>query len=266
MNYNNIIDIKILSKVKFEKLEILSLNNNKIADIDVLGEVNFKKLNVLYMNYNNISDIKVLEKAKFDNLEILSLNNNKISDISILAKVYFKELKQLYLISNTIINMEILKILNFKKLEFIDLSNNILNFYSLRLDSKESINNFFEYFKQIEFNPIEIKEHNHKLTLCISLLDWKCSLCKRTFKKEYSRYYCSLCEFNMCTICHSNGNYIKKKYFPKNILPSNKGIKNPILKINYHQHNLLYCRSSRLILQYNDWKCDICRKNFTNDI
>ena len=41
-NNNNISDIKVLEKVKFEKLELLNVGENKISDINVLGKVNFK--------------------------------------------------------------------------------------------------------------------------------------------------------------------------------------------------------------------------------
>ena len=99
--YNKISDIKFLEKVKFEKLEILSLGWNKnISNYYILEKVNFKELKELSLGANNISDIKFLEKVKFEKLEKLNLNRNKISDCNILEKVNFKELKELDLSGN----------------------------------------------------------------------------------------------------------------------------------------------------------------------
>ena len=86
--HNNISDIKILEKVKFNKLEILNLGWNKISNINILENVDFKELKELDLSYNNISDIKVLEKVKFNKLEILNLGGNKISNINILNIEY----------------------------------------------------------------------------------------------------------------------------------------------------------------------------------
>ena len=54
---NNISDIKVLKKVKFNKLEILNLEHNVISNnINILENINFKELKELY--YNNILYIK----------------------------------------------------------------------------------------------------------------------------------------------------------------------------------------------------------------
>ena len=101
ISYNNISDIKVLEKVKFNKLEILNLSGNKISNnINILEKVNFKELKKLYLSNQYISDLKILEKVKFEKLEELNLSENKISDINILEKVNFKELKILYLSNN----------------------------------------------------------------------------------------------------------------------------------------------------------------------
>jgi len=49
---NNISDISLLDKVKFEKLELLNLNHNKISDISVLDKVKFEKLEKLDLGNN----------------------------------------------------------------------------------------------------------------------------------------------------------------------------------------------------------------------
>ena len=93
LSWNNISDIKILEKVKFNKLEKLDLGWNKISNnINILENVNFKELKELNLYHNNISDIKVLEKVKFNKLEKLNLRVNNISNISsIISKLKFKK-------------------------------------------------------------------------------------------------------------------------------------------------------------------------------
>ena len=124
LRFNNILDIKVLEKAKFDKLEILNLYNNQISDIDILEKVNFKELKELNLSCNNISDIKVLEKANFIKLEKLYLRKNQISDINILEKVNFKELKELYLLYNNISDIKVLEKVKFDKLELLDLLRN----------------------------------------------------------------------------------------------------------------------------------------------
>ena len=70
LSYNKISDIKILEKVKFEKLEILYLIANKITDINILEKVNFKNLKKLYLCNNRISDGAV-NNSKLKNIIII---------------------------------------------------------------------------------------------------------------------------------------------------------------------------------------------------
>ena len=125
LSWNNISDIKVLEKVKFNKLEILNLGWNKISNINILENVKFKKLKELNLSCNNISDIKVLEKVKFNKLEKLNLGWNKISNnIYILENVKFKELKELNLSDNNISDIKVLEKVKFNKLEKLNLGNN----------------------------------------------------------------------------------------------------------------------------------------------
>jgi len=82
LNYNNISDISVLEKAKFENLEILLLNNNELSNINSLKNFNFKKLRILMLGLNNISDFKILEQVKFAKLEKIYLGGNKILDIN----------------------------------------------------------------------------------------------------------------------------------------------------------------------------------------
>ena len=66
LRFNNISDIEVLEKAKFDKLELLFLGKNKISNIRSLGNFNFKKLKILDLTENKISDFQPLEKVKFD--------------------------------------------------------------------------------------------------------------------------------------------------------------------------------------------------------
>ena len=162
--------------------------------------------------------------------------------------------------------MKLLKKIN-KILNNKEENNNNDNNNPLLLDSRESVSNFLEFVKQKEgMGAIKIKEHSHKLAYCISILNWSCSLCNKKFSKDNARYYCSICDYNMCEKCHSKGNYTKKKVFSDDVKPSNPDVKNPFLTSKHHEHKLIYCRSSRSVIGYNSWICDICRLDFDNNI
>ena len=135
------------------------------------------------------------------------------------------------------------------------------------LDSRETQMNFLEFIKRKEqFGAIIVKEHKHKLVYCLTDFKWSCDLCKKKYQRKNARYFCSICNFNMCDECHSKGNYIKKKVFPEGVEPSNKFVNRKKLKTDYHPHNLVYCRSSRSVIGYNGWICDNCREEFDNEI
>ena len=68
-----------MSKVKFEKLELLYLGNNDIADISVFNKVNFKGLKLLDLKQNHIANINSFDINIFQNLEELNLGHNNIN-------------------------------------------------------------------------------------------------------------------------------------------------------------------------------------------
>ena len=135
------------------------------------------------------------------------------------------------------------------------------------IDNNISYKDKYDYLEQKdELSGVEVNEHKHVLIYIISILNWKCSYCKNIYSKNVARYYCSLCDYNMCDKCYSKRNYSKKKIFKDLVVkPSNAEIKEPKLKSKYHKHNLIYCRSSRNFIGYNTWICDNCEKEFTNE-
>ena len=135
------------------------------------------------------------------------------------------------------------------------------------LNDRESVLNFMDFVRKKEqCGSITVKEHKHKLVYCLTDFEWKCTLCNKKYSKHSGRYFCSICNFNMCDECHSKGNYIKKKVFPDGVTPSNTSVNIKFFQTDYHDHRLVYCRSSRAVIGYNGWICDNCRDNFENDV
>ena len=227
-------------------------NEEKLSDI-----INrFKEINNIKepMNIAITNGDKIKDKEK--KLNELGIENNQlilfISQIKNNEKEIIEKKKQFHLTED----------------EKIQLKKWLKEYKEKKIINKEKdIDSFFKYTKQKEkISSIDVKEHPHKLVYCISILNWKCSLCDINYTKEKAKYYCCICDFNMCDKCHTKGEYIKKKIFPEGITPSNIDIKNPILKFNNHEHPLIYCRSSRSVIRYNTWICDICECKYKNDI
>ena len=141
--------------------------------------------------------------------------------------------------------------------------------YKIKSDINKDMNMkaFIDYARSKDkIGSINVKEHEHKLVYCISIIDWNCNICKKIYPKSKAKYYCSICNYNMCDECHAKGNYTKKKVFSEEIEPSNLDINKPFLMTKYHIHSLIYCRTSRASIGYNKWSCDNCKAKFNNKI
>lgn len=133
-------------------------------------------------------------------------------------------------------------------------------------ETNHSIPKFTHFVMSIDNSVgIAVNEHKHRLVLCLTNVSWKCNICNLKYKKEVERYYCSLCDYNMCKNCHYSKNYFMKKSFPKGVKPSNDSVEAHFLNTAYHNDRLVFCRSSRHFLFYNKWNCDNCREQFDND-
>ena len=205
-------------------------------------------------------DKTILELNFIDNQAILFIVQQNIDeDIKEVKKKYELKEDEIKQIKKWIIEYKYNHILN------IDNNGKLENIEDKKLEDSKKL----EYIRKQEKRCfIIIKEHPHKLIYCISLLNWDCSLCKEKFKKEDAKYYCSLCDFNMCDKCHSKTNCTKKKAFPEGIIkPSNSNINNQFLDTKHHKlHKLFYCRTSRSVIGYSKWMCNNCNKTFKNDI
>ena len=149
LDNNALFVIKCLSNFYLNELEILNLDNNNISDISILENVKFPSLKVLWLNNNNISDISVLERVKLNQLQHLYLNNNNISDISVLKKTYLNKLERLYLKNNKIEDISCLDEIDLKKLQLIYLNKNRIDFNLRR--NKEIIKKLKKKIKYLSY-------------------------------------------------------------------------------------------------------------------
>jgi hypothetical protein len=235
-----------------ESLTIPLFSGQKVDTEKTLSEIGLKNNQIiLFISTKKIEDDDEEKKEGY------KLQEDEIEQIKKWQDEYegMKLMKQLQKIVNNVVEDEEKKI-----------SNNEINNLFL-LDSKETVKDFYEFVKLKERGQaIPIKEHPHKLVLCVSILNWKCSLCNINYDRKDAKYFCSLCNFNMCDKCHTKKNYQKKKIFNDDVEPSNTDVTNPILNSHHHQHQLVYLRSSRSVIGYNSWICDICRLTFDNEV
>ena len=152
-----------------------------------------------------------------------------------------------------------------------------MEYYSLKILNNIAKNKNQPYLNEFEsyssfYNSkdksatISVKEHMHLLAYCLTNFDWNCNLCNINYDKKKGRYYCSKCDFNICEKCHYEREYITKKSFPENTIPSNLNVKDNFLMTDYHEeHPLVYCRCSKNLTCFNEWTCDNCKSLYTND-
>ena len=139
----------------------------------------------------------------------------------------------------------------------------IIPFNEESIDTNEFI--AFALYKDREWG-IKVREHEHKLVYCLTNFNWKCNLCNNNYNKEEGKYYCSFCDYNMCDRCRANGYYEKKIEFPKDMPPPGVNYNQKFLKSSQHEHNLVFCRTSRIVLGRTHWSCNGCKQKFNDDI
>ena len=134
-------------------------------------------------------------------------------------------------------------------------------------NEEEPLQTFSEFMKEVD-NDIGIiaKEHKHILVYCLTINDWKCNICNENNTKDKGKYYCSVCDYNMCEKCHEKNKYFIKKSFPQGTKPSNSNITEPFLNTDYHEHKLVFCRASKKFEFFNGWNCNNCMEGYDNDI
>ena len=153
LNNKNItnIELKLLCKLKFEKLRELNLSHNNISDFEPIK--NFNNLYSLDLSYNKIFEVNYLEEIVKNNkdIKIINLSNNKIKDIYILKRDLFPYDIDFYLDGNNL-DIEEIKFIKIKKMaakeriinEFQNLINDPLNNIGCKVYIPDK-NNIFQW-------------------------------------------------------------------------------------------------------------------------
>ncbi len=107
---------------------------------------------------------------------------------------------------------------------------------------------------------LHCKKHKHGLVLLFSNRDWICKICKKNYSANETSYYCSLCDYNICDGCIGE----KKKYHMKKCYHQQTKLK--YLNGDFHEHKMIYCRTSRSGDHLSRWKCNLCKESYSNKI
>ena len=107
---------------------------------------------------------------------------------------------------------------------------------------------------------IETTKHNHGLVYLLSNKNWFCNNCGKYNSDKEPTNYCSLCDFYICNKCIGR----QKKYPLKQ--SSHEQTKLKLINFPFHQHKLIYCRTSRFEDKLSNWNCDLCEKTYSNKI
>ena len=115
--------------------------------------------------------------------------------------------------------------------------------------------------------------HEHPLLFC-SPLDrkqygnsWSCNKCKSTYNYKTSSFYCTFCDFDLCTKClgfcqlNQISIYKDDNKFTTNNLNNNNTSFQWQKRIHKHEHFLTLIE--KLNKNYN-WKCEFCLKEYNN--
>ena len=108
----------------------------------------------------------------------------------------------------------------------------------------------------------QTEEHEHKLIYLKTNSDWKCNICNASKQKKEPRFYCSICDFNMCNECRKGKKYYIIGNIPTNEVPTNKNIHKKFINHKGHEHRLTYCRTKRSS-GHSAWLCNVCRDEHT---
>ena len=260
----------VLKKGNNENNNIGNFKNNNIINNN---SGNFKNNNIINNNSGNIkNNIIINNKGNIKNNNLVNNNNNGLIKNN---KIIYNN------INNNIVNInkdidninnndEVLRLMLNKlneinnnqksnKNEVILGDSNSSPILSLRHHNSSFINNPIQsgIFTIDEIDNVE--KHHHKLVLCITIFDWFCKVCKRNLFGKNPRYYCSLCDFNICVYCKDKNNgYLKLEEFDE-FDPPDFNFNQKFVKSSHHEHHLVYLsrRSG-----FGSWECNVCENTF----
>ena len=251
-----------------------TLNEIGIKDEDIIIFQKIKKNNKNNVNHNINNNL--------NNSINSNINNNINSNNNINNKI--NNNINNYINNNNINNNNINNIIindnnnkNYKiknpKIEIINISPKIMkNNFEFNNNNKNLFRNNSSIFLD-KFEPIQIinnnrteddKEiHKHNLAYCITNFPWSCNICEKINNNNIPRYYCSICDFNICFSCYSKRKlgYIQKPEFHKIIFQNT--LLGFITHKSTHEHSLVYCSRYVPADIATGWSCNVCRNSFS---
>ena len=93
--------------------------------------------------------------------------------------------------------------------------------------------------------------------------NWKCKLCRKDFEKNTVSYYCTYCDYDVCSECMSKLSDEKKYPFITYGKRKSRTLKS--ISDSRHNHSLIYCNISGGSSIRNTWLCDNCQKEYHNE-
>lgn len=106
---------------------------------------------------------------------------------------------------------------------------------------------------------IKIDKHEHTLIYLINNRNWTCKICDNSFNSNIAKFYCSICNYNLCKNCKDELNNENKN---TNLnLNYRSYTDDKLVDTKYHNHSLIYCNTSRNETQ-TSWNCNVCKVKF----
>lgn len=111
-----------------------------------------------------------------------------------------------------------------------------------------------------ECSHIHMSKHKHGLVLLFSNMGKICNECNTKHSENDPIYYCSLCDYGVYNCCIG----IAKKYPLDKFYHQQTQLKD--FKFPFHDHNMIYCRTSRNYNKLSEHYCKLCHRRYSNKI
>ena len=108
---------------------------------------------------------------------------------------------------------------------------------------------------------IKLEVHDDPLVYMMTNRNWKCQICLKNFDKNQPTYYCSDCDFDVCSMCKNKFNSEQKYNSFYTELNRNNEFK--LVNKKCHDHPLIYCLTQRNN-EPTRWICNYCSRNYGN--
>ena len=281
---DNYVKLNYMNKLE-ENIEIIFAHTTKKLNFPIKANINEKLVEVIerfkkticpwltksfsnpIYKQQNINQMKTLYEIGIKNGDTIeftnSSNNNKNNNNIIINNFgkknnYNNNINQNFFINNKVNN----KYNNFNPIRENNLDDNEFNKLINFQHSKSSVISDILPINILGNDEINIMQHEHKLVYCITLSDWKCNICYKNFKKIKAKYYCSVCDFNICVKCYKGNKFIPEPIYFDTNLP-HFVFEAKFFQYRNHEHILTFCK--RVVSDCSGWSCNKCKKSYTYD-